>query len=110
MCRSRDAWTELYATVAGVGFEMRAKIEPAGRLTRDTERLAKEPGLRSTRRRRVRSGWTQAGMVELEVSGRRVGGVVVVLVDDLWAPLEAGGGVEDMAAGGDMVAGCYFRR
>jgi hypothetical protein len=49
-------------------------------------------------------------MVELEVSGRRVGGAGVVLVDDLWAPLEAGGGVEDMAAGGDMVAGSYFRR
>jgi hypothetical protein len=56
MCRSRDACTELYATVAGVGFEMRAKIAPAGRLTRETERLAKEPGFFSTRRRRVRSG------------------------------------------------------
>jgi hypothetical protein len=48
---------------------MRAKIEPAGRETRDMERLAKEPGLRSTRRRRVRSGWTQAGMVESTVFG-----------------------------------------
>lgn len=56
MCRSRDAWTELYATVAGVGFVMRAKIEPAGRETRERERLAKEPGLRSTRRRREMSG------------------------------------------------------
>ena len=83
---------------------MRAKMDPAGSETREMERLAKEPGLRSTRRRRVRSGWTQAGMVELEVLGRMVGGVVVVLVDDLRPlPLEAGGGVVDMADGGDMV-------
>lgn len=89
-----------------MGFEMRAKIEPAGRETRESERLAKEPGFRSTRSRRERSGWTQAGMVELEVWGRMVGGVVVVLVDDLRLsvlPLAAGGGVEEMADGGDMV-------
>jgi hypothetical protein len=99
MCRSRDACTELYATVAGVGEEMRAKMEPAGSETRDTERLAKEPGLRSTRRRRVRSGWTQAGMMELAVWGRRVGGVVEVL----GLPFEEGGDVVVIAAGGDMM-------
>lgn len=43
---------------------MRAKTAPGGRLTRETERLVKEPGLCSTRRRRVRSGWTQAGISE----------------------------------------------
>lgn len=45
-------------------------------------------------------------MVELGVLGRMVGGVVVDLVDDLRPsvlPLEAGGGVVDMADGGDMV-------
>jgi hypothetical protein len=110
MCRSRDACTELYATVAGVGFEMRAKIAPAGRLTRETERLAKDPGFFSTRRRRVRSGWTQAGIMELEVVGRIVAGVVVGLAEDLWVPVEAGGGVEDMAVGGDMAIGIRFRR
>jgi hypothetical protein len=99
MCRSREACTELYATVAGVGFEMRAKMEPAGRVTRETERLAKEPGFFSTRRRRVRSGFTQAGTVELDVFGRMVGGVV-----ETWdLPFEAGGGVDDVAAGGDML-------
>lgn len=104
MWRSREAWTELYATVAGVGLVMRAKMEPAGRETRERERLAKEPGLRSTLRRRVRSGWTQAGTVELKVRGRMVGGVVVVLADDLRPlPFEAGGGVVEMADGGDMV-------
>jgi hypothetical protein len=78
-------------------------MAPAGRDTRETERLAKEPGLCSMRRRRVRSGWTQAGMVELGVLGRTVGGVVVLedfVVCGL--PFEAGGGVEDTAAG-DMV-------
>jgi hypothetical protein len=103
MCRSRDACTELYATVAGVGFVMRAKIEPAGRLTREMERLANEPGLRSTRRRRVRSGWTQAGMMELEALGRMVGGVVVDFEEDFWVPFEADVGVGVMAAEGDMV-------
>jgi hypothetical protein len=58
----------------------------------------------------LRSGWTQAGMSVPEVLGRRVGGVVVVLVDDFWTPLEAGGGVDDIAAGGDMVAGNFFRQ
>lgn len=57
---------------------MRAKIEPAGSETRDMEREAKEPGFFSTRRRRVRSGWTQAGIFEPSVLGRRVGGVEVV--------------------------------
>jgi hypothetical protein len=38
-----------------------------GRVTSETARLAKEPGLCSTRRRRERSGWTHAGMVEGEV-------------------------------------------
>jgi hypothetical protein len=106
MCKSRDACTELYATVAGVGEVMRAKMAPAGSETRDMERLAKEPGLRSTRRRRVRSGWTQAGMVELATCGRMVGGVVVVFVEDQRPadlPFEVGGGVVDTADGGDMV-------
>jgi hypothetical protein len=88
---------------------MRAKIEPAGRLTRETERLANEPGLRSTWRRRVRSGWTQAGMVELEALGRMVGGVVVDLVEGFCAPFDAGDGVGLIAAGGDMVVGSDFR-
>jgi hypothetical protein len=89
---------------------MRAKIEPAGRLTREMERLANDPGLRSTRRRRVRSGLTQAGTVELEALGRMVGGVVVDLEDAFWAPFEADIGVGVMAAGGDMVVGYDFRR
>jgi hypothetical protein len=82
---------------------MRAKMAPAGRETRETERLAKEPGLCSMRRRRVRSGWTQAGMVELGVLGRTVGGVVVLeAFVGCSLPFEVGGGVEDTAAG-DMV-------
>jgi hypothetical protein len=88
---------------------MRAKIEPAGRSTREMERLANEPGLRSTRRRRVRSGLTQAGIVELETLGRMVGGVVVDL-EDFWAPFEVDVGVGVMAAGGDMVVEYEFRR
>jgi hypothetical protein len=84
---------------------MRAKMEPAGSETSETERLAKEPGFRSTWRRRARSGWTQAGILELEVEGRMVGGVVDVLEEGLREPFEAGGGVEDMADGGDIVLG-----
>jgi hypothetical protein len=42
-------------------------------------------------------------MVELAVLGRIVGAVVLNLVDDFWAPFEAGGGVEAVAAGGDMM-------
>jgi hypothetical protein len=49
-------------------------------------------------------------MIELEVVGRIVAGVVVGLAEDLWVPVEAGGGVEDMAAGGDMAIGIRFRR
>ena len=85
MCRSRPACTELYATVAGVGFVMRAKTEPAGRETRETERLAKEPGFFSTRRRRVRSGLTQAGISVLSVRGSAEELVMTGLVEDLRA-------------------------
>lgn len=114
MWRSREACTEVYATVAGVGLLMRAKMEWAGRDTREREREVKAPGLRSTRRRRVRSGLTQAG-----ISFEDVGGMVVVdvelvmtgLVEDLGAwwvplPLEAGGAGEVMAAGDMVVVRC----
>jgi hypothetical protein len=109
MWRSRLAWTELYATVAGVGVDMRAKMACGGRVTSETARLAKEPGLCSTRRRRERSGWTHAGMVEGEVCGRTVSWVEVVmmgLVEDLMGwdlPLEEGG-VGEVIAAGDMVS------
>jgi hypothetical protein len=97
MWRSREAWTEEYATVAGVGFVMRAKTAPGGRLTRETEREVKAPGLRSTWRRRERSGLTQAGICEVTVEE----GVMTGLVDDfpfVWGVV-AGGGVEVTAAG-----------
>lgn len=68
--------------MAGVGFVMRANTALAGRLTRETERLAKEPGLCSTLRRRVRSGCTQAGIWELEVDEVDEG-VMMALVEDL---------------------------
>lgn len=84
---------------------MRAKMECGGRETSEMEREAKEPGLCSTRRRRVRSGRTQAGISLAGVGGKTVGGAVV---EDLTAfcvplPLGARGGVEVVAAGGDMV-------
>jgi len=78
---------------------MRAKTAPGRRLTRETEREVKEPGLCSTRRRRVRSGWTHAGIWEVAVEE----GVMTGLVDDF--PFVWGfvlGGVEVTAAG-DMV-------
>ena len=78
MCRSRPACTELYATVAGVGFVMRAKTEPAGRVIREMARLAKEPGFFSTLSSRVRSGLTQAGIVVL------VWKELVILIEDFW--------------------------
>jgi hypothetical protein len=46
---------------------MRQKIAPAGRDTSEMLRDAKEPGLCSTHRRRVRSGCTHAGMGELDI-------------------------------------------
>ena len=85
---------------------MRAKTAPGGRLTRETEREVKEPGLCSTRRRRVRSGWTHAGIWEVAVEE----GVMTGLVDDfpfVWG-VELGGGVEVTAAG-DMVDGVDSR-
>jgi hypothetical protein len=105
MCKSRDACTELYATTAGVGDVMRAKMEPAGRETREMLREAKEPGFFSTRRRRVRSGWIQAGTEEPSVLGSRVGGVEdVPLVWALVVPFEARGRGLFIAVGGDMMS------
>lgn len=85
--------------MAGAGFVMRAKTAPGGRLTRETEREVKAPGLCSTRRRRERSGLTQAGICEVTVEE----GVVTGLVDDfpfVWGVV-VGGGVE-VTAPGDM--------
>jgi hypothetical protein len=39
------------------------------------------------------------------VEGKIVGGIVDVLDEGLRVPFEAGGGVEDMADGGDIVLG-----
>ena len=81
MCRSRDAWTDVYAQDAGVGLVMRANMAPAGSETRETEREAKSPEGCSTRRRRVRSGWTQAGITSLALSdGTDVGAVMFPFV------------------------------
>jgi hypothetical protein len=46
--------------------------------------------------------------LELGVLGRIVGGVVVVLEEGFEVPFEAGGGVEDMADGGDIVLGVRY--
>lgn len=105
MCRSRVAWTDEYAQTAGVGFVMRAKTAPAGSETRETERLAKEPGLCSTLRRRVRSGVTQAGTSVVDVEGGREEGEMIGLMEDFREEslvAEGAGGVEVMAAG-DMI-------
>lgn len=79
---------------------MRAKTAPAGRETSEMERLAKEPGRCSTRRRRVRSGWTQAGIWVLGVVDE---GVMMGFADDFTDddvfPFDDGGGVEVIAAG-----------
>lgn len=40
MCRFLPAWTEEYATVAGVGEVMRANVAPAGSETSEYEALA----------------------------------------------------------------------
>lgn len=89
--------------MAGVGLVMRAKTAPGGRLTSEIEREVKEPGLCSTRRRRERSGCTQAGICEAAVEE----GVITGLVDDfpfVWGVVLVGGGVEVTAAG-DMADG-----
>jgi hypothetical protein len=86
MCRSLLACTELYATVAGVGFVMRANTAPGGRETSEMERLVKAPGFFSTRRRRLRSGWTQAGISEEDLAGLEV-------------PFEAGVRFKNVVAG-----------
>ena len=83
--------------MAGVGFVMRAKIAPAGTLTRETEREAKEPGECSTLRRRVRSGWTQAGIRLLDEEMM----VWVEATIDLFVPL-VWKGLELMMAAGDI--------
>lgn len=89
--------------MAGVGLVIRAKRAPAGRLTRDTDRAAKAPGRCSTRRRRVRSGFTHAGMESLRVWGRAEEGAMIGLVEDMgvvFFPLEVGGAGFTMADGG----------
>ena len=108
MCSVREACTEEYATVAGLGLVMRAKMECAGRETREREREVKAPGLRSTWRRRVRSGLTQAGISLEGEGGMTVVGVEVELglVEDGGAlPLEVGGAGEGMAVGDMVVSG-----
>lgn len=89
---------------------MRAKRAPAGRETRDTAREAKEPGVCSTRRRRERSGWTQAGMrgdlgVEIERE-KVVEGVMIGFVEEMGSALvgkDGRGGAEVIAAGDMLV-------
>jgi hypothetical protein len=71
-------------------LDMRAKIAPGGRLTRETERLVKAPGFFSTRSRRARSGWTHAGIWEVE---------------DVPLPFEAG-----VTVAGDMLASSWINR
>ena len=80
-----------------MGFVIRAKIAPAGRFTSDTERDAKEPGECSTRRRRARSGWTQAGIRLLDEE-------MIVWVEatiDLFVPF-VDEGLELVMADGDI--------
>lgn len=87
--------------MAGVGFVMRAKTAPGGRLTRETERLVKDPGLCSTRRRRVRSGCTHAGICEVLLF--EAGDVTGLVVD---FPLAWGVATADVVEGtaeGDML-------
>jgi aryl-alcohol dehydrogenase-like predicted oxidoreductase len=111
MCRSREACTEEYAHVAGVGFVMRAKMLPAGRLTRAMEREAKEPEECSTRRRRARSGWTQAGMRLLRSLARVEDELTVLCADamiDFCVSL-VGGGAELAVTAGDILEDIYDR-
>ena len=88
---------------------MRAKRAPAGRETRDTAREAKEPGVCSTRRRRERSGWAQAGMRgDLGTEAERekgVEGVVIVFVEEMGSALVGndGRGAAEVIAAGDML-------
>lgn len=105
ICRSRLAWTDEYAQTAGVGVLMRAKTAPAGRVTSETERLAKEPGLCSTLRSRVRSGVTQGGISVVDVLAGSDEGEIMDLMEDFGEEsfvVEGAGGVEVMAAG-DMI-------
>lgn len=76
---------------------MRAKIAPAGTFTRETEREVKEPGECSTRRRRVRSGWTQAGIRSLDEEMM----VWVEATIDLFVPF-VGARLELVMAAGDI--------
>lgn len=97
----------------GVGVVMRAKRAPAGRDTRDTAREAKEPGMCSTRRRRERSGWTQAGTRgDLGVVTAReevVEGAIIGLVEEMRSVLlgKDGRGVAEVIAAGDMASSRY---
>src|SRR5690349_1815377 len=82
---------------------MRAKTAPAGSETRLYEAEAKAPGRFSTRIRRVRSGFTQAGIaswVPLDF--------VEACVEGLLPLVGVGEGVVEMAEG-DMV-NCEIRR
>jgi len=88
---------------------MRAKRAPAGRETRDTAREAKGLGVCSTRRRRERSGWTQAGMrwdlgVEIERE-KVVEGVMIGFVEEMGSALVGndGRGAAEVIAAGDML-------
>jgi hypothetical protein len=86
-----------------VGFVIRAKIAPAGRFTSDTEREAKEPGECSTRRRRARSGWTQAGIRLLDEE-------MIVWVEatiDLFVPF-VDEGLELVMADGDILGAMAY--
>ena len=107
MCRFLPAWTEEYATVAGVGVVMRANSAPAGSVTSEYDPLANSPGLFSTRMRRVRSGFTHAGISSLVLKFELEEGAVVDCVDDLrevCLPLVgAGVGASFETAMGDMV-------
>lgn len=85
---------------------MRANMAPAGSVTRDTEREAKDPGLCSTRRRRERSGCTHAGIF-WESEDVDEDGVMMALVEDFKAevdfPLGTCGGADEVMAAGDML-------
>ena len=84
---------------------MRANVELAGRSTREMERAAKSPSRCSTRRSRLRSGWTQAGMVLLCFFDVVVDGLLTVWVEGLTevsVPFDGGGVLVVMAAGGIM--------
>ena len=86
---------------------MRANTAPAGSATSEYDPLAKSPGLFSTRMRRVRSGFTHAGISSLVLEVDLDGGVVVDCTDDLrevCLPLVgAGVGASFETAMGDIV-------